>query len=197
MRWNQLFVNFLIIFSFAAVSFPAKASIPHKQISDASFKDQNGNEVQISGLLGNVWIADFIFTRCQGMCPLMSGRMALLQEKLSGSGIKLVSFSVDPEHDRPEVLKEYAERYKAGSDWLFLTHGSRKQLWDFIEENFQLGIMEPMEEEKAAGAEPVMHSNRFVLVDQKGQISGYYDTTELEQLKKIESDALNLLNGSG
>jgi protein SCO1/2 len=193
MRLNPLLISFLFVFSFAVIPFSAKATILSKQISEATFKDQNENDVSISDLKGEVWIANFIFTRCQGMCPLMSGRMALLQEKLSGSGIKLISFSVDPEYDNPEILKEYAKRFKAGDHWLFLTGGTKAQVWDFIGKDFQLGVAEPSEEDLKNGAEPVLHSNRFVLVDRLNQVRGYYDTSESAQLKKIESDALKLL----
>jgi len=195
MRWKSFCISFFLLIPIIFwPSLSAGEISVYGQVPDFVFQDQNEKETRLSDFTGRVWIADFIFTRCQGMCPLMSGRMAILQEQLVGSGVKLVSFSVDPEHDTPEILNEYAKRFKAGDNWLFLTGGTKDQIWDFIQKEFQLGVADSTEEERKAGAEPVMHSSRFVLVDRKGEIVGYYDTEEPGQLEKIKSDALNLLN---
>ena len=172
---------------------PAQEEMPiYGSVPDFTFQDESGKEIHLSDLNGRVWIADFIFTRCQGQCPLMSSRMAELQEALKPSGIKLVSFSVDPEHDTPEVLSAYARRFKAEEGiWFFLT-GNKQAMRDFIEGSFQLGVAEPTQEDLASGAEAVMHSSRFVLVDQKGQIRGYYDTSESEKMKQLIKDAKQL-----
>ena len=91
---------------------PAREEMPiYGSVPDFTFQERSGKDIHLSDLNGRVWIADFIFTRCQGQCPLMSGRMAELQEALKTSGVKLVSFSVDPEHHTPEVLSAYARRF--------------------------------------------------------------------------------------
>ena len=83
----------------------------------------DGRTVTLSDFAGKPWVADFIFTRCVGMCPVMSGSMQRVAEGApSGADLQLVSFSVDPEHDTPAVLREYADRFRADPEgWLFLT----------------------------------------------------------------------------
>ena len=174
---------------------PAQEEMPiYGSVPDFTFQDESGKEIHLSDLNGRVWIADFVFTRCQGQCPLMSSRMSQLQEPLRTSGVRLVSFSVDPEHDTPEVLSAYARRFKAEEGiWFFLT-GDKQAMWDFIEAGFQLGVAEPTQKDLTSGAEAVMHSSRFVLVDQKGQIRGYYDTSESEKMKALIGDASKLVS---
>ena len=121
--------------------------------------------------------------------------MAFLQEKLTDSRIKLVSFSVDPEHDTPKVLSEYAVRHHAQEGkWFFLT-GKKEEMWKFVTEGFSLGVAEPSPEDLKAGAEPVIHSNRFVLVDQEGNIRGYYDSSEPFKMDELIETALRLAKG--
>ena len=162
------------------------------QVPEFAFTERSKIEMTLADLKGKVWIADFIFTRCQGMCPLMTGRMAALQEKFSGSSVELVSFSVDPEHDTPSVLSDYADKHGAVSGkWVFLT-GQKQAMWKFITDGFSLGVAEPTAEDLAAGAEPVIHSSRFVLVDQEGQIRGYFDSSEPLQMDQLVQAAKTL-----
>ena len=182
-----VWINFFAILSFSADDLPIYGNVP-----DFSFTDQNGKEFTSTDLQGNAWIANFIFTRCQGMCPMLSGRMATFQEKLLSPDIKLVSFSVDPEYDTPQALSEYASRYRAQKGkWFFLT-GSKTEMWNFITNGFSLGVGEATPEDLEAGAEPVMHSGRFVLVDQEGNIRGYYDSSEPQKMEQLVSDAIQL-----
>ena len=95
-----------------------------------SLRDHTGMPLTRAGLAGLVWAADFIFTRCAGQCPLMSAQMARLQERWRDEAdVRLVSFTVDPEHDTPEVLAGYARHYRAQPGrWLIAT-GERSALW--------------------------------------------------------------------
>src|SRR5712675_547679 len=97
----------------------------------------NGAPVTNATFAGRVWIADFIFTRCTGACPLLSGRMLALQKALAGrDDVRLVSFSVDPDYDTPEVLASYAKDHGADtSRWIFLT-GARADLHELIGKGF-------------------------------------------------------------
>ena len=180
------------------VCFPASLSAADElpvygKVPDFSFTERSGNEMTLADLKGKVWIADFIFTRCQGMCPLMTGRMAALEDQLAGTGIQMVSFSVDPDHDTPKVLSEYAAQHQASRhDWWFLT-GRKARMWNFITEGFSLGVAQATAEDLAQGAEPVMHSNRFVLVDREGYVRGYYDSSEPAKIEALVRDALELL----
>src|SRR5207249_82727 len=88
-----------------------------------SLIERSGQTVEHSDLLGKVWVAGFVFTRCSGSCPQISATMARLQKELAGQpDVVLVSFTVDPEYDTSKVLREYAESYQADPKrWLFLT----------------------------------------------------------------------------
>ena len=92
-------------------------------IADFALTNQDGRAASLADLSNHVWVADIIFTRCAGSCPIMSKEMSLLQEALpAASGAKLVTLTTDPDFDTPPVLKKYGERYGADSNrWMFLT----------------------------------------------------------------------------
>lgn len=147
---------------------------------------EQGKEVTKADLAGTVWIADFIFTRCGGSCPILSARMAALAERTRDvPAIRFVSFGVDPEYDTPDVLAEYGR--KLGADparWTFL-HGSRPVVRALIKDGFRLAV----EDAPADSVEPILHSTRFVLVDGDGTIRGYYDGMEQAPVDVLETDA--------
>jgi len=147
---------------------------------------EQGRTVTRADLAGRVWIADFIFTRCGGSCPILSARMAALAERTATvPGIRFVSFGVDPEYDTPEILAEYGR--KLGADparWTFL-HGDRPVIRALIKDGFKLAI----EDGVADSVEPILHSTRFVLVDGEGTIRGYYDGMEQPPVDELEKDA--------
>jgi len=137
-----------------------------------------------ASLKGKVWVADFMFTTCPGPCPRMSSQMHQVQMALEGEGIQLVSFTVDPEHDTPEVLAEYGKKFKASPGvWHFLT-GSQADLNHLAKDVFKLGVVDGSLE----------HSTRFVLVDGDGQMRGYYLTSEPNAIPRLIEDARALLN---
>src|SRR5262245_44198000 len=113
------------------------------EVTDFALTERTGATVQRADLLGKVWVAAFGFTRCTGPCPQVSGTMARLQAELAGQpDVRLVSFSVDPDHDTPEVLRQYAERFGADPQrWLFLT-GPRDDLYRLIQESFHLAVQQ-------------------------------------------------------
>ena len=129
-----------------------------------------------STLTGKVWIADFIFTSCAGPCPAMTRSMAAVAKKLElYPEVAFVSVSVDPETDTPEVLARYGAKFGANPErWHFLT-GTPEAIQELAVKGFMIGAVD----------DPVIHSTKFCLVDQKGQIRGYYtgtDEAELEQM---------------
>ena len=199
MPWKQFCVSFFIL----VLNISAPNSVladretqTYGKVPDFSFMERNGKEMKLEDLKGNVWIADFVFTRCQGMCPMLTGQMTNLQEKLRDPKIKLVSFSVDPDHDTPKVLSNYAHFYKAEKGkWFFLT-GPKVNMWEFITNGFLLGVSQPTKEDLAQGAEPVMHAARFVLVDQQGNIRDYYDSAEPSQMEELIEHAKTLAAGA-
>jgi protein SCO1/2 len=151
--------------------------------------NRDGRTVRREDLAGKPWIADFIFTRCPASCPLMTARMAKLDRELSGDHeVKLVSFSVDPDHDTPAVLEAYARSYKAPPRWLFLT-GGKEEIYRLSRQGFKLGIdIPPPSGPGGPPVEPILHSTRFVLIDGHGQIRGYYDGFDDESMKKLRAD---------
>lgn len=139
-------------------------------------------------LTGKIWIADFIFTTCPGPCPIISTRMSELQKPLAKSDVHLVSVSVDPEKDTPEVLRAYADKLrKQPQRWDFLT-GPRAAIYSLSKDGFKLGISDGSEEEGIP-----IHSTRFVLVDRRGTIRGYYDALAPDAVTKLLADANHLL----
>jgi cytochrome oxidase Cu insertion factor (SCO1/SenC/PrrC family) len=156
-----------------------------------SLQERSGRPVTLESLRGRIWIADFIFTRCGGACPQMTARMARLRREMPGD-VVFVSFTVDPAHDTPEVLSSYAANFKAGEGWLFVT-GSQKDLYALSTNGFKLAAMEvPPEEQTEGGDGPFLHSPKFVLVDGSGQIRGYYDSTDEDEMKGLVDDVARL-----
>jgi len=103
--------------------------------------------------------------------------------------VRLVSISVDPGHDTPEVLESYARKFQAPERWLFLT-GGREEVRRLCVEGFKLGL--DMEPGPGIGPEPILHSTRFVLVDGEGRIRGYYEAFDEASTEKLRKDLLRL-----
>lgn len=143
--------------------------------------NQLGQPVNRSALDGHVWVADFVFTNCEGPCPRMSSHMRALQNATDGR-VKLVSFTVDPDKDTPPVLAAYAQRFGAdAARWSFLT-GDKSTLNTLDQDAFKLGTI-------GAGMD---HSTRFVLIDKRSQIRGYYGIAEGDPVARIARDAARL-----
>ena len=164
------------------------------QVPDFSLIERSGQTVSLEDLKGQVWVADFVFTHCAGPCPLLSRRMQSLQEPLASyPDVRLVSFSVDPERDTPEVLAEYAKRYSAGDRWLFLT-GEKEPLYWLIMDGFKLGVDDGSALTAGVpGPGTITHSTRFVLVDRKGRIRAYYDGSSEDIAEQLLPDMQALL----
>ncbi|HUF12605.1 MAG TPA: SCO family protein [Longimicrobiales bacterium] len=180
--------------------------------------DQEGDSLRRSDLLGSVWVASFIFTSCADVCPGISARMARLgeelrEERVLGAGVRLVSFTVDPERDSPDVLREYAQGFGGlePAEWAFVTGTRPDSVRAMIQTGFHLTAMKPgMESDDGGRAESgsdsghdahaaeasyqVMHSPRVLLVDRYGSVRGIYDATDSESMNAILGDALALLN---
>jgi protein SCO1 len=163
-------------------SVSSYGTVPSFQLTN-----QNGQPFGSAQLAGKIWIADFVYTTCPGPCPMISSRMSELQKPLEKTDVHLVSFSVDPEKDTPEVLRGYAERLQAEPErWDFLT-GPKSAIYQLSHDGFKLAVSDG----DSQGI-PV-HSTRMVLVDRHGQIRGYYDATEPEAVTKLLADTNHLL----
>ena len=189
---------FLLLLLISLLSCQPKAQLPELgKVSAFSLTKENGQPFSSEELKGQVWIADFIFTTCPKECPLMTQEMAKIQDKIKTiAGIKLISFTVDPEHDTPDILTKYGQSFGAQSDkWRFLT-GSRDDLYNLCQNDFHLPVLKVGEKDnhhdhhskEATDSSPFLHSQKFVLVDGNLMIRGYYESSNPEELKKLEKD---------
>ena len=153
------------------------------QAPNFQLTDQSGQPFDSKSLAGHIWVADFIYTNCDGPCPMMSSHMHRLQDQTSGTpDVKLVSFTVDPARDTPPVLAAYSKHFKADSTrWVFLT-GDQPRLNDVALAGFKLNSVDGS----------MTHSTRFALVDAKGRIRGYYTTGEDAFMPRLIHDIRQL-----
>lgn len=177
---SRLFVALAALAGCAAPrALPILSTLP-----DFSLLDQGGRAVSKESLAGGPFIADFIFTRCPAACPRLTAKMKELAGRLPpGSAARLVSFSVDPLRDRPEELAAFASKWEIRDPrWLFLT-GEREAIWGLIRNGFLLPV-----ETQDDPANPILHSNRFALVDGAGNLRGTYDAFEIDELDRLLAD---------
>ena len=163
-------------------------------VPDFTTTSESGATVTRASLAGKVFIADFIFTTGRGICPGMTAKMKSLESRLRDEPrLRFVSFTVDPEHDTPEVLARYAKEHGADTArWSFLRTDT-ESLRRLCREGFRLAV-----EDAGPGArEPILHSTRFVLVDAGGTIRGYYDSDEPGAMEALEADARKLAREDG
>ncbi len=169
----------------SAMDVPVLGSVPEFSLTEA-----NGTALRRADLLGKVWVASFLFTRCGEACPLMMQHEARLQPDLPlRDDLRLVSFSVDPDWDTPKVLTEYAHTFGADRNrWLFLT-GDKKQVYYLASDGFHLAA-QPADPAKDM---PILHSTKLVLVDRGGAIRGYYDSSDPAEMEKLIRDVRQVL----
>jgi protein SCO1/2 len=162
---------------------PVLGSVPAFQLTDQNNHDFDSSKT----LQSTIWIADFMFTNCPGPCPRMSSQLKQAQTYLTNTGVKIISFSVDPTHDTPQVLFDYSRHFDARSGtWYFLT-GPRATLQTLSRDAFKLADVD----------DTLDHSIRFVLVDRKSRIRGYYLSSEPRIVDQLVADARALLKERG
>ncbi|NJL11584.1 MAG: SCO family protein [Microscillaceae bacterium] len=156
----------------------------YHRIPNFRLTDQYNRPFQSNQLEGMIYVVDFFFTRCgnPSLCPQMSQELKRVQENFKDQkALKLLSFTVDPDHDTPAVLKEYAGRYQAQEGkWFFLT-GDKTKIYDLAFEGFKVNAME----EEAVVKPDFLHAIKFILVDKEGRIRGYYNGTEREEVDRL------------
>lgn len=188
-----LIVTFILVSIFLSISFAAytlhktlnKPQLPVlSQVTNFKLVDLHGNQFSLKSLEGKIWIADFFFTTCSDICPIMTKNMRSLYESFKlEPKVRLVSITVNPEQDGPETLKRYASEMKIRENkWHFLT-GQRKDIRRLLVNDFKLGDV----------SEPIFHSSYFALVDGDGLIRGYYDGTDKEAVAQLFKDTAALL----
>ncbi len=180
-----------------------------------TLRDHRSQDVTSSDWLGSIVVVNFIYSRCAEACPLSTAHMLKLQTVYAQEArVRLVSISVDPDYDTPEVLASYAERLGVRSTrWAFLT-GEKEQIYRLAKEGFRLGVLDPNDLDTTSrlqrlidmvtpavalahdgtqdGHQPIQHSARLVVVDGQGRIRQYYDSRDADVLQRVERD-VNLL----
>ncbi len=159
----------------------------YTQVPAFQFTDQSGNAFGSEDLAGNIWVANFIFTRCTTVCPIFTDKMAELQmrTKYAATKPKLVSFSVDPDFDSPEVLQGYAMRFEANpSRWHFLS-GPTDAVRAVVEDGMKTAMGDAKE---VMNPEDLIHGSHFVLVDPDLNIRGYYAVSNEDTIEKLLDD---------
>ena len=202
-------ILFLLVFSVVGVSLLTKAQTPEEKlpvyspsmvspelveediqyvkkyhkINPFSMTNQNGLTVTEMDYSDKIYVADFFFTTCPNICPIMTANMIYIQEKLKEDDIMLASFSVTPEIDTFEVLKKYSlDRGVNDEKWNLMT-GDRVQIYDLARKSFLVAKVDPR-----GGENEMIHTENFVLIDKEKRIRGYYDGTNLEEIEKLLID---------
>lgn len=207
--WVWALVVFLIVGAASIVLWTRRMAGPNQGASDErpleglgrfgkapefALTERSGKEIRSADLLGKVWIANFIYTHCTDTCPVQSAEMKALQDRFGREqDLRLVSITVDPKRDTPAALTEYANRFGADPErWLFLT-GKEDEIFRLAQEGFRLTAAEiPKAKRDGSGATHV-HSPRFIVVDRRGEIRGYYPGIEKEALQRLGRDVEALL----
>lgn len=175
-----------LLFLFAALLLLSACANPAAKLDDYgvvphfALTDSEGHPFDSNALKGKVWIVDFIYTNCPGPCPRMTSQMHKLAMELKDDrDIRLVSISVDPQHDTPPVLNAYAHRFGGPTpQWAFLT-GAQPTVDLLTVNTFHIGTVRNR----------LVHSTRFMLVDKNGHLRGYYSTFDPEEFQKLQADA--------
>ena len=158
----------------------AEGDTVFNQIPEFRFTSQTGQIISQDQLDGHIYVADFFFATCPNICKAMSSQLVRVQEAFQDEPqVKLVSFTVNPEYDTQEVLKEYGERYGANpAKWHFLT-GDREQIYTLAQKGFYLPVMQ------IEGQQDFIHSEKFMLVDKNRYVRGIYDGTDAADVDRL------------
>ncbi|MGX7595826.1 SCO family protein [Planococcus plakortidis] len=160
-------------------------------VEEFNYTDHRGEQLSKEDLEGTPWLATFVFTNCETVCPPMTFNMADLQKRIEASGLsdyKIVAFSVDPKEDTPEKMREYLSHYPIPdeSKWHLLTGYSQEEIAEFATENFKSLV------KNDPNSDQVIHGTSFYLVDQQGEVIGNYDGFENVPAKEIIEDMQQL-----
>ncbi|MFN0007501.1 MAG: SCO family protein [Planctomycetota bacterium] len=165
----------------SVLAAPANSPAQFSTVGEFDLLERGGTRLTREDLLGRPWVASFLFTRCTGPCPSVRSTLKKLQTRLQGTDALLVTFSVDPAFDSPEVLAAYAKDVQADPKrWLFVT-GEQAVVYDLIRKSFQSAIEQAPPGTVPIG-EQVSHSTRIVAVDKRGRVRGFYHGESDDQL---------------
>ena len=208
MKINQLLLGFLVIWTVACKPSGENESsnleLPilgeryvddnqdtvYHTIAQFSFVNQLGDTINNADVIGKVYVADFFFTTCPTICPVMKKEMLRVYEKFKGNpNFKILSHSIDPTHDTQEVLKDYSEKLgiSDASTWNFLT-GDQEKIFEMGQTSY---LTTAMADQMEPGG--FLHSGAFLLIDQQGRIRGVYDGTKSDQVDRLINDIPKIL----
>ena len=154
-----------------------------------TFTDQDGTPISQAQFAGTVYVADFFFTSCPTICPVMKSQMLRVYESFTeDDNLRFLSHTIDPEHDTVEVLHDYAKRLEISAARWHMVTGPKQEIYDTAKRY----MLAALEDEQAPGG--FVHSGSFCLVDQSGRIRGYYRGTEEESVNRLIVDIKRLLN---
>lgn len=162
-------------------------------IGNFSFQNQDNETITQKEVIGKIYVAEYFFTTCKSICPIMNKQMQRVQQAIKGnSKVKILSFTVDPEVDTVEQLKRYATSHNAvKGQWHFLT-GKQEDLYNLARKSFF--VLKPAEVQNQGDVgSDFIHTNNFVLVDGQGRIRGYYDGTNQKEITELIKDIERLL----
>lgn len=187
----------LAVWSAMAKRDTSSGLLHYGQLPAFQLVSQGGKPFYSSSLAGKVWIASFVYTSCKASCPMLTAQVKRLSKSLpAGPDYAMVSFTVDPKVDTPEVMQKYA--LACGADdprWFFLT-GSVEDLKALVSNGFKL-VVEPDDRALDARKNPdIVHSTKLVLVDKHGSVRGYYDGLLGSSVEAVRRDA-QLLDREG
>ncbi|WP_374757499.1 SCO family protein [Dyadobacter arcticus] len=162
----------------------------YNTIPSFSFVDQNGDTISEAFVKDKIYVTDFFFTTCPTICPVMKRQMIKVYHAYEGNPeLKILSHSIDPEHDTPKVLKQYATDLGIqGNQWLFLT-GQKEKIYEIGQKSY---MVTAKKEQSAEGG--YIHSGAFILVDKERHVRGMYDGTTEEGTQKLIADIQTLLS---
>ena len=162
----------------------------YHSIAEFAFVNQLGDTIRKEDMAGKVYVADFFFTTCPTICPIMKKEMLRVYEQFKGdSNFRILSHTIDPTHDTQAVLQDYADKLGVpdAATWNFLT-GDQEKIFEIGQTSY---LTTTMADELEPGG--FLHSGAFLLVDQQGRIRGVYDGTKSEQVDRLLSDIPKIL----
>ncbi len=196
--WSILILGLVVLFvGLAIYKSQLKKEVPKlaiygpegQVIGDYSFTSQTGKTVTPKDFEGKIYVADYFFTTCHSICPVMKVSMLSVYDKFKDNpNVKFLSHTVDPETDSVPQLKSYSDTLKIDNNkWFFVT-GNKKELYDAAR-NYYLLAAEPGD----GGPDDFIHTQNFALIDKNKRIRGYYDGTKANDIQKLIADINTLL----
>lgn len=160
-------------------------------VEDFSFTNCDGRTVTKADLLGKPWAICFVFTKCLGPCPVVTRQLKTLQDRLKDADVRLVTLTVDPARDTPEVLANYAKVNGADlSKWYFIT-GDQKEIYGLIHRSFRMPVQEVTGPNRQEGFE-IIHSTNVMLVDKDGIVRSKFNAAKDDEMVKLRKELLRL-----